>query len=565
MVLPLLLCCFSRAAWARPHRVVVWDFKGLAVHEELLFSHAEIVRQEAIKISKEMNIRIIPQQYLPVYLKYYGGDCHNILGYCSEMKANRIDADYQAFGNLFKLDGKYILTLRVHETKEGKMVGLMTFQTEDSADLSQRLHAEVSNFLRRTLEVSRAEHPKVILFSSDSSEIPPKEEKVKRLIWEEERRRDLDQQLKQIRAYTEESWQEKATKDWENIVPKFNTGERHALLRQFLEKYEEASVTVEYIDPQTQKRTDKNVVLNIPKVGAARQELYFLKTFYHERLIPAGGFMMGCDEAGDGGCYPDEIPAHPVRLTRSFYMMQTEVTQGLYELVTGNNPSGHVGEEYPVDNVNWYDVIVFANQLSEREGFDKCYEYPSLAAHFPGGEVSWNRNCNGWRLPTEAEWERAAFGDENFVYSGSDFMDEVAWGIETGAEETQEGCLKRANGYDLCDMSGNISEWVWDACHEREKPKTLVVDPSFDSEPNIRKCYYLKGGSYKNTSELLRVSSMKFVLVGAGESPRGFFTYPGDGFRLVRSVVEQQADFHLENGKRITDLFRPRDRSCVVF
>lgn len=533
IVLQLLLCCISNLAEARPQRIVVWEFVGLEVPKELLFSSAEVVRQEAEKISSEMNIRIISRKHLPAYIKWFGGSCRDVLGDCKGVENRATDADFQIFGNLFWLEGKYVLDLTFYESKTGKMLAVMTFRTDDAVDLQARVQNEVAKFLKTGVETSRGNSPQVSLFSSIATEIPSKEKKIKRLIWVEERRRELDLQFEQVRRYTEEFWQREAEKDWRALEPELNTGERHELLRDFVKKYDSVSVSVQFVDPETEKIRQENVALNIPKVSEARQQLFYRKVFYEERLVPAGGFQMGCVEED---CLVDESLAHPVRLSKSFYMMRGEINQELYEMVTEDNPSGHVGPEYPVENINWYDIVVFANQLSELEGLEKCYKYPSMAAHFPGGEILWNEDCNGWRLPTEAEWERAAFGGDEFNFSGSDFIDEVAWGRDTGIRTTQEGCGKRSNGYDLCDMSGNVSEWVWDACHDRKFSKTVQLDPIYNSSSQMRRCYYLKGGSYKNTYELLRIPSLKEKLIGAGESPRGFFTYPGDGFRLVRTI-----------------------------
>ena len=89
------------------------------------------------------------------------------------------------------------------------------------------------------------------------------------------------------------------------------------------------------------------------------------------------------------------------------------------------------------------------------EGRERCYE-------IDGEDVQWNKECKGWRLPTEAEWAYAARGGENYKYSGSDNAEEVAWYTENTIPQTHHVGQLKANGFGLYDMSGNVEESVWD-------------------------------------------------------------------------------------------------------
>ncbi|MEC7987619.1 MAG: SUMF1/EgtB/PvdO family nonheme iron enzyme, partial [Myxococcota bacterium] len=134
---------------------------------------------------------------------------------------------------------------------------------------------------------------------------------------------------------------------------------------------------------------------------------------YDVVLVPSGRFMMGC--SGED-CFKKEEPAVSVHLPKSFYMMTSEVTQGLYQRVMGQNPSHfyRCGTHCPVEQVSWYNAVAFANRLSVIEGRTPCYE------QF-GERVLWDdHQCNGWRLPTEAEWEYAARGGSgaDIIYAG---------------------------------------------------------------------------------------------------------------------------------------------------
>ncbi len=221
-------------------------------------------------------------------------------------------------------------------------------------------------------------------------------------------------------------------------------------------------------------------------------------TFGTMQWIPAGTFMMG-SPAWNVFALGDESH-HRVTLTKGFWLMEHEVTQGEWQAVMGENPSSvkACGPTCPVEQVSWDDAVAFIERASARDGVT-------------------------YALPTEAQWEYAARAGSTFTYAGSDTAVDVAWTSENAEGSTHPVCQKERNGWGLCDMSGNV--WEWTADGYAAYPSGAAVDPTGPNEGASR---VLRGGSWADDPRLARVAFRTFVDPG--------FRYRYLGLRLSRTV-----------------------------
>jgi formylglycine-generating enzyme required for sulfatase activity len=192
------------------------------------------------------------------------------------------------------------------------------------------------------------------------------------------------------------------------------------------------------------------------------------------RIIP-GTFAMGSSEREPG--HADGEAFHEVTLTRHLLVQTTEVTQAQWAQLIPNNPSTAQGcEGCPVESVNWWDALYYLNLRSAEDGLRPCYGLGACEGR-PGVDLRCEAaafqglDCEGWRLPTEAEWEYLARagtrtatyqGDLTDTLCGDLGLSEIAWYCGSAPERPQPVATRAPNAWGLFDTSGNVWEWTWD-------------------------------------------------------------------------------------------------------
>jgi serine/threonine protein kinase len=267
-------------------------------------------------------------------------------------------------------------------------------------------------------------------------------------------------------------------------------------------------VIIKGIQNSIKAKQESSVVTPYVTEGTVRNQLLELNAVEGDSTI-IGSMEPDAD--------PDEFPPHTVFIP-SFYISPYEITMEQWAMVFPGSTLKDEERDLPVTNVSFDEVIQFCNEKSLLDGLQPCYEYVD-------NYIVCDFQASGYRLPTEAEWEFAAKEgkyETPYTYSGSNNIDQVAWYIENSGGHSHPVGEKKYNKLKLFDMSGNVSEWVWDWY----APYSANVPFSFTG-PESGTDKVIRGGSWKDPAREARITNRAYA------KPYSKTNYIG--FRVVRS------------------------------
>lgn len=253
-------------------------------------------------------------------------------------------------------------------------------------------------------------------------------------------------------------------------------------------------------------------------------------------LLPGGEFTMGSSKGN-----PDEGPAHKVRLT-GFLMDKYEVTQEMFAKAQLPNPSHwNDSPKRPVERVRWRDAKQYCNERSRMEGLKLCYNEKT---------TDWvcDYSADGYRLPTEAEWEYAcrAGSDSAYDFGQADKLRQYAWFAEDADEKTHPVGQKKPNRWGLYDMYGNVAEWCEDVYAPEYYKTSPASDPPGPPSPGKDVQRVLRGGSWKASADMCRATYRQGQRTG--DTDACFYT-DYCGFRCVRRATPEELQQLMAKGK----------------
>ncbi len=265
-----------------------------------------------------------------------------------------------------------------------------------------------------------------------------------------------------------------------------------------------------------------------PKAKAVRQleSVFGFKRSAAAVFCPSGSFMMGTEAEGYEA-HNDERPMRQVTLTNGFWLWQTPVTQSQFFQVMGYNPSplSFDLKEAPITSVTWHEAAAFCNSLSRQQRLTEVYDiegensrqslFASVKAAYRGAGYY---QAEGWRLPTEAEWEYACRGGSTLARYGQ--LSDVAWYAQNSKGFPHSIGTKKPNAWGLYDMLGNVWEWCADGWKTDAYSITSSLDPLFLSSTERRRS--CRGGSFCDQATNVRAAFRHSQLASTPSGDIGF-------------------------------------------
>ncbi len=282
---------------------------------------------------------------------------------------------------------------------------------------------------------------------------------------------------------------------------------------------EKVAKVKDYIQTVKENHEQKKLEKQLAKLGGGSLDSLV--------FVEGGTFVMG-SKNGDS----DERPLHNVTLD-SFYIGKHEVTQAEWGSVMDTKVSAFAGDNLPVEQVSWFDAVEYCNKRSLKEGLTPCYKFDSSS-----GNYSCDFTANGYRLPTEAEWEYAAKGGKNssgYTYSGTNSLYNVGW-YKENSTATSEVMLKTANELGIYDMSGNVWEWCWDWYGEYTS----------DDQTNPQGNSYVTSRVFRGGSWYSEETACTTTYRGS-RAPETTGTYLG--FRIARSAASLKGQVQVQKNE----------------
>lgn len=242
--------------------------------------------------------------------------------------------------------------------------------------------------------------------------------------------------------------------------------------------------------------------------------------------LPGGRFTMGSSEGN-----ADEAPPHDVSIS-ALAIDKFPVTQEMYVKVQLPNPSHWQGARLPIERVRWRDAQRYCNERSLLENLQPCYDEKT---------PDWNCDfsANGYRLPTEAEWEYAARAGSQTPYDfgSADKLRQYAWFAENAERRTHPVGQKKPNRWGLYDLYGNVSQWCQDVYSPTYYQDSPAADPPGPPSPGRAEKRVLRGGNWKSSAEMCRATCRQGEQTGNADA---CFASDYCGLRCVRRIAPEE-------------------------